>query len=147
MRAAAEMLARDDEFSVKEVAREAGVATGLVYHYFDDRDALLRAVVENIADGFTGKKLRASLLDENADWFRVRHRLVSLALRRKALRSPVAKMLASQRAWLAEREDLRESRAAVAMAALDGLAAQALLDDKFDLAGALRALEKMLWNS
>ena len=30
----------------KEIAREAGITTGLIYHYFDSKEALLKALVE-----------------------------------------------------------------------------------------------------
>ena len=37
-----------DEFSTRKVAAEFGVTPMSLYHYFDDRDALLRAVVEHV---------------------------------------------------------------------------------------------------
>ena len=30
----------------REIAREAGVTSGLIYHYFDSKDALLKAIIE-----------------------------------------------------------------------------------------------------
>jgi len=30
----------------KDIAREAGITTGLIYHYFDSKEALLKAIVE-----------------------------------------------------------------------------------------------------
>lgn len=30
----------------KDIAREAGITTGLIYHYFDNKEALLKAIVE-----------------------------------------------------------------------------------------------------
>src|SRR4029453_1374990 len=30
----------------KDIAREAGITTGLIYHYFDSKEALLKALVE-----------------------------------------------------------------------------------------------------
>ena len=35
--------------SIREVAAEAGVAPGLVYHYFDSKEGLLRATVDRLA--------------------------------------------------------------------------------------------------
>ena len=32
--------------SNKDVAREAGITPGLIYHYFESKDALLRAIIE-----------------------------------------------------------------------------------------------------
>jgi len=30
----------------KDIAREAGITTGLIYHYFDSKEALLKAIIE-----------------------------------------------------------------------------------------------------
>jgi len=30
----------------REIAREAGVTSGLIYHYFDSKDALLKTIIE-----------------------------------------------------------------------------------------------------
>jgi AcrR family transcriptional regulator len=42
------------ETSVDDVIREAGASKSQLYHYFDDRSALLRAVVERNADSVLG---------------------------------------------------------------------------------------------
>jgi AcrR family transcriptional regulator len=39
-----------DEISVDDVARRAGISRGLLYHYFDDKDAFVVAVVEQASD-------------------------------------------------------------------------------------------------
>ena len=69
------------ETSVDEVIERAGASKSQLYHYFDDRGALLRAVVEHNADGILGdlppldgwKAIRA--------WF---DSLVALQLERRA---------------------------------------------------------------
>jgi AcrR family transcriptional regulator len=39
-----------DEISVEDVARTAGISRGLLYHYFDDKDAFVVAVVEQASE-------------------------------------------------------------------------------------------------
>jgi len=39
-----------DEISVDDVARKAGISRGLLYHYFDDKDAFVLAVVEQASE-------------------------------------------------------------------------------------------------
>ena len=39
-----------DEISVDDVARSAGISRGLLYHYFEDRDAFVVAVVEQASE-------------------------------------------------------------------------------------------------
>jgi AcrR family transcriptional regulator len=39
-----------DEISVDDVARRAGISRGLLYHYFDDKDAFVVAVVEQASE-------------------------------------------------------------------------------------------------
>jgi AcrR family transcriptional regulator len=39
-----------DEISIEDVARSAGVSRGLLYHYFDDRDAFVLAVLDQASD-------------------------------------------------------------------------------------------------
>lgn len=38
--------------SVRDIAREAGVTTGLVHHYFESKDALLVATLQSMSSGF-----------------------------------------------------------------------------------------------
>jgi AcrR family transcriptional regulator len=47
-----------DEISVDDVARSAGISRGLLYHYFEDRDAFVVAVLEQASDELR-KALRA----------------------------------------------------------------------------------------
>ena len=39
-----------DEMSVEDVARSAGISRGLLYHYFEDRDAFVVAVLERASE-------------------------------------------------------------------------------------------------
>jgi AcrR family transcriptional regulator len=52
LRAGVELLSvrTPDEISVDDVARSAGISRGLLYHYFEDRDAFVVAVLEQASD-------------------------------------------------------------------------------------------------
>jgi AcrR family transcriptional regulator len=52
LRAGAELLRvrAPDEISVDDVARRAGISRGLLYHYFEDKDAFVVAVLEQASE-------------------------------------------------------------------------------------------------
>ena len=58
-----------DKTSMEEIVRTLGVAKGTVYHYFDSKEELLDAVVENLADEYVGvltqiaKEMRGTALE------------------------------------------------------------------------------------
>ncbi len=66
LRAAIDVFARKGYHGcrIADVAREAGVAYGLVYHYFKNKDELLETVVETGWSGFVSR-LRAVAEDES----------------------------------------------------------------------------------
>lgn len=66
LQAAARCIARKGErgLRVLDVAKEAGVSSGLLYYHFDDRDGLLAATLEYINDQALGHRSRGS---ESAD--------------------------------------------------------------------------------
>ena len=45
--------------TVRDIAGEAGISTGLMYHYFDSKEALLRAVFENCMAILSGTMVEA----------------------------------------------------------------------------------------
>ncbi len=53
LRAGVELLRTNtpDEISIDAVARQAGISRGLLYHYFEDRDAFVVAVMEQATEG------------------------------------------------------------------------------------------------
>ncbi|MGZ3457701.1 MAG: TetR/AcrR family transcriptional regulator [Archangium sp.] len=67
LRAAIEVFARKGYHGcrIADVAREAGVAYGLVYHYFKNKDELLETVAETGWSGFVSR-MRAVAEDEGA---------------------------------------------------------------------------------
>ena len=66
LRAAIDVFARKGYHGcrIADVAREAGVAYGLVYHYFKNKDELLETVVETGWSGFVSR-MRAVAEDES----------------------------------------------------------------------------------
>lgn len=157
--------------TVKQIARAAGVAPGLVHYYFEGKEALLAAVLHEAAErhlaetaGRRAALTPAELFDaELADrkrrvtdepaWYRLRYEFFALGLRNPALMPGVARLLASGRAGAAAviqriaggtRPGLdAEALAAVFLAALDGVALQKLADPSFDLDAAFAALAQL----
>lgn len=99
-----------DRVSLEDVEREAGVGRSQLYHYFDGRDDLLRAVIDTTTDAVLGAQ--NGLLDE-LDTFAAIDRwfdgLVALQERRGAVGGCPIGSLVGQ---LAERDD--QTRAALA---------------------------------
>jgi AcrR family transcriptional regulator len=65
--AAAAVIAREgfENTSLKQVAREAGIATALIHYYFKDKDELLLAIVRYLDDFFyTAWKNRSAHLED-----------------------------------------------------------------------------------
>ena len=69
------------ETSVDEVIERAGASKSQLYHYFDDRGALLRAVVEHNAEGILGDLPPLDGWKAIRSWF---GSLVALQLERRA---------------------------------------------------------------
>lgn len=58
--AAAAMLAGDGDFEIAGMARQAGISTGLSYHYFGSKAGLIAAVVEDFYDRFEAAVMEAN---------------------------------------------------------------------------------------
>ena len=46
----------------KDIAREAGITTGLIYHYFDSKEALLKAIVEQSSPVYLTRSVSPEML-------------------------------------------------------------------------------------
>jgi AcrR family transcriptional regulator len=140
------VVARDglDAASVRAVAAEAGWSTGVLAHYFVDKDELLvaalRLAIERALErarphlrrggraGLAGALLEAMPLDdERRAEVRLWFTLVGRAVTRPEL---AAELAAHYAAWRAAPEAFGVPRAAAArlVAAVDGISVQALLD-------------------
>lgn len=155
--------------TVKEVARAAGVAPGLVHYYWRNKEELLTEVLQQASERYTremqelARRVEPAKLAEAAltvprtrattqpEWYRLRYELFALGLRHPALAEGVRKLLAGGRAGIArvtERAtgaapEEAEAAAAVLLACFDGLALQKLVDPAFDLDAAYGALARM----
>lgn len=160
--------------SMRAIAAEAGVAVGLANYHFDSRRALLAEVVETSREHFLGviearlpegdgpeamrqvHEIAAGLLDLMPDWYRLCAELDAQGLHDEEIAKAAAANkregqrdmhqylgLVCQRFAVEPPPDF-DGIAAIALAALDGIAIRALLDPEFDLVGAHRALERMI---
>ena len=155
--------------SIKEIAKAASVAPGLVHYYFASKDELLLAVLEEAAADYATemRQLSADQPPERIfpaalaarqqrvlrqpDRERLRYEIFALGLTNPTLRPSVARLLATGRDGISNiiragaGDDMAEvaATAAVFLAALDGLALQKLLDPDFDLARAYGVLERL----
>ena len=155
--------------SIKEIARAAGVAPGLVHYYFKSKDELLVAVLQEASDRYcrqmeamasaprTGDWSDAGLAEpqrrvtEQPEWYRLRFELFALGLRNPAILPGVADLLARGRQGIADTTgklagaDIADAEAvgAILLACFDGLALQKLADPGFDLEAAYRVLARL----
>ena len=156
--------------SIKEIARAAGVAPGLVHYYFASKDDLLVAVLRATSDRYTAEMERRSQEvppaalasaglqepEERAtrqpEWYRLRYELFALAMRNPALEEGVAALLANGRQGIgnivrkaAGNQALDPNAlAGVLLACFDGLALQKLADPHFDIHAAYQMLSRMV---
>jgi AcrR family transcriptional regulator len=155
--------------TMKEVAKGAGVAPGLIHYYFDNKEQLMQAVLWEAADRYikNAEKISASIppeqLNEEAfnwpkervesepQWYRLRYELFALGLHNPNLRESMNKLLAKSRNAIAfvlhqissDKIANREALASILLASFDGLALQKLADPNFDLENAYAVLKQM----
>lgn len=159
-----------DATTIKEIAKGAGVAPGLVHYYFANKDEVLVAVLHAASDQMTVymQRLRddvskdefrrvalptvRSWVEQQPAQYRLRYELYALALRNPKLLPGIQALFRSARAAITQSVRLltqgtevdETALAAVLFATFDGLALQQLTDPDFDLAAAYEALEQIL---
>ncbi|MFS0723780.1 TetR/AcrR family transcriptional regulator [Paenibacillus sp. 1P07SE] len=162
-----------DEASTKEIAREAGVAQGLISYYFSGKDLLFAEVFRRESDRYcesmsflkhqeprplTPDTIRAALekpksrADENPEYIRLRYELYALGLRNPAVSGSIKDTLLRKRQHLAGLieavaglpEEQARQLSPILMSVLDGLGLQRLSDADFDYDGAYDTLVAML---
>jgi AcrR family transcriptional regulator len=104
------LIARDgfDTVSVRNVAREAGIAPGTVQHHFPSRDDLLRAALERTADRQLG---RITDLPAIRDAFRIAQRGLRTLLPLDDVRREEAIVWVAYSAAASTRPSLRQAHA------------------------------------
>jgi AcrR family transcriptional regulator len=160
--------------SIKEIARAAGVAPGLVHYYFASKGELLLEVVREACRSYREamavlelpgdpiERTRALLGWskqrglEMPEWYRLMVDLDALALRDAGLSREVSELKREVRdhtaALVADVEakvgvplgPTHSGLASVIIPAMDGLILQKLVDPSFDLEAGLDALERLL---
>lgn len=160
--------------SIKEIARAAGVAPGLVHYYFASKGELLLEVVRAACTAYREEMAALQLPEdplertkallawskrrglEMPEWYRLMVDLDALALRDADLAREVSELKREVRDHTASLVADAEAKAgvklgpthgglaAVIIPAIDGLILQKLIDPKFDLEGGLDALETLL---
>ncbi len=154
--------------SIKDIARAADIAPGLIHYYFATKEELLVAVVEEasarsnalfhqLRETAKGRdlalgafELSLSVLRDHPQEPRLRFELFAVGLHNPAVRTAVARVLEARRKnstsiarLVGNLPDEPAEFGAVIAAALDGLAMHALADPAFDPAPAYRALTEM----
>jgi AcrR family transcriptional regulator len=159
-----------DAATIKAIAREAGVAPGLLHYYFANKDELLVEVLKDISRRYTesGYQRRSSLSPDqlrevtlndmlqrtlkNPGAYRLRYELFALGLRNSALQPAIRSLLESGRSGIShivdavasERSFDADTLASILLACIDGLALQHLAEPDFDIESAYRLLSRMV---
>ena len=156
--------------SIKDIAKAADIAPGLIHYYFATKEDLLVAVVEEastvsrsqFATLRDGEKVGRNLANAAFDLslarlrshphdHRLRFELFAVGLHNPAVRSAVARVIAARRGSMAAivravgtvPEASADAVAALLAAAFDGIAMHTLADATYDPAPAYRVLSDM----
>lgn len=156
--------------TLREIARAADAAPGLVHYYFGGKEQLVVEVLKAMGDRYTetttqlaqtvGTEQRAQAalmqpltrVSQEPEWYRLRYEMFALALHNPALATGVQELLTNGRRdigsgvqrVLEEEEVPTEALSALLLACFDGLALQKLLDPDVDIETAYKLLIRMV---
>ena len=159
-----------DAATIKAIAREAGVAPGLLHYYFANKDELLVEVLKDISRRYTESgyqrssslppdQLREATLNDmlqrtlnTPGAYRLRYELFALGLRNPALQPAIRSLLESGRSGIShivdavagERSFDADTLASILLACIDGLALQHLAEPDFNIERAYSLLSRMV---
>ena len=146
-----------EQTTIKEVARVAGVAPGLVHYYFATKDLLLQEVLEMAGQRYvtlieqmlalSPRKLAKEMLQEpqtrltdEPEWYRIKYEMLAIGLHNEAITPAARIMLQKGRECIASMIQRitgtaagGEELSAVLMSCFDGLAIQKIIDPAFDI--------------
>jgi AcrR family transcriptional regulator len=155
-----------EQTTIKEVARLAGVAPGLVHYYFASKDLLLQEVLQEAGQRYVAiieqmltlppRKLAKEIfqepqtrLAEEPEWYRFRYELLAIGLHNEAVTPSARMMLEKGRECIASMIQRitghgagGEELSAILMSCFDGLAIQKIIDPSFDIDRAFKTLQK-----
>ncbi|MEW9701285.1 TetR/AcrR family transcriptional regulator [Paenibacillus sp. SI8] len=150
-----------DNASTKEIARVAGVAQGLIYYYFSNKDLLYAEVFRRDSERYcesldfikevgnrplTSESIKSALnvpkqrvLDHPA-WIKLRYELYALGLRKPSVSENIKDTLSMKRKHLQGfiesvaklPEEHSRPLSAILLATFDGLGLQQMSDEEFD---------------
>ena len=174
IRAAYRVLAEKgyDAATLREIARAADAAPGLVHYYFGGKDQLLVEVLNDVSNRFieTGEQLSKNVdaahlaevalarphrwATEEQEWYRLRYELFALGLHNPTLTPGVQELLANGRNAISAivQKSIGDAKvdpmalATVLIASFDGLALQKIMDPDVDLDAAYRVLAQIVQN-
>ncbi|MCA0987374.1 TetR/AcrR family transcriptional regulator [Guptibacillus algicola] len=152
--------------SIKDIAHEADITSGLVHYYFKNKEDLLISVqekvqqryhkkygekdVQNLTPSETLQEIK-SRAKTDPDWYRWRYELYSLGLKNEVMGEKVAEILKNGRESLSvpikqltNGSGHEDQLAAILLACFDGLALQKIVDENFDSDGAYDLLIKLV---
>ncbi len=160
-----------EEATIKEIARLAGVSSGLFSYYFASKDELLLAVLQEAGARFKQRLLQAlqpgrplqnfpaaalaamqDMPKKEPAWYRLRYEFYALGLRDPHFLRAVGALLAHIQQEIAQTlqhltgvpETQAQAVAAVILACFDGLALQQLTRPELDLTGAYDLVGQMI---
>ncbi|KJB87420.1 hypothetical protein AZ66_13315 [Paenibacillus sp. E194] len=150
--------------SIKDIANEADITSGLVHYYFKNKEELLLSVQDEIQKHYQRQYDRQSdgavsheellfeiksRVENNPDWYRWRYEIYSLGIKNGSghLEQQVASILKDGRDSLSKplqhlvgNSHNASALASILLACFDGLALQKIVDDEFDIDHSYRLL-------
>ena len=154
--------------SIKDIANEADMTSGLVHYYFKNKEELLLSIQNEVQkhyqsqyDGYPEDFINPEevLLEiksrtaNNPDWYRWRYEIYSLGIKSESghLEQQAASILKNGRDSISEpfqhlvgNSQNASALASILLACFDGLALQKIVDDKFDIDDSYRLLIELL---
>ncbi|MCM3782355.1 TetR/AcrR family transcriptional regulator [Neobacillus mesonae] len=153
--------------SIKDIANEAGITSGLVHYYFKNKEELLLSVQDAVQKQYQSKyeKLNETItieeavheiksrVEDNPNWYRWRYEIFSLGMKDDSgkLEQEAASILKNGRNSLSTPiqqyvgdSEKSSAMASVLLACFDGLALQKIIDEDFDLDNAYRLLVELI---
>ncbi|MEW9501649.1 TetR/AcrR family transcriptional regulator [Jeotgalibacillus marinus] len=158
-----------EKASIKEIAKEAEITSGLIHYYFKNKEEILTAVLMDACNQHVielqNRQERAPSEDisteairvpkekvgKEPDWYKLRYELFAIGLRNSSHADGVNTVLEYERESIStiltsifpESQEI-ESLASILLACFDGLALQKLLNPEFDLDNAYDVLQKLV---